>query len=119
MCQISVNQIMFVCVFLFHSKTYISGVFFLLHVVIIYFFFKEASLVQDNDNPKQRSKTTSPYTEKRTATGKSSGLLSFSKNIGTKASIVAFCILFILLVIAHILLSLVQRIKENSDIILV
>nr|XP_034317450.1 uncharacterized protein LOC105323885 [Crassostrea gigas] len=52
---------------------------------------------------------------KQRGTGKSSGLFSFSENRGIKASLGVLCILFIWLVIAHIFLFIVQRIKVNSN----
>lgn len=50
-------------------------------------------------------------------TGISSGIFSFIRNREMKASIVALCILFILLVIAHIILYIVQRINVKNNAI--
>lgn len=49
--------------------------------------------------------------------GISSGIFSFIRNREMKASIVALCILFILLVIAHIILYIVQRINVKNNAI--
>lgn len=56
---------------------------------------------------------------KQRGTEKSSGLFSFSENRGMKASFGIICALFILLLIAHIFLSIAQCTKVNNNPMLV